>query len=252
MELREMLEGYTQDMGELSIRDTIEKGRTKLFDFEYPIFDPTYKSVLETKFIRKFYTREIGFETEGLFKFQLETWLLINMPYFNKLFESELIKYDPLVNSKMDTTVTNTKDKNEKVDATKNNTSDRTNSQDTNGTRTDTSFNRNLENNTPDSRLAITTADGKGVIEYASNITEDALNRNSTDNLNVSGSSKDINSSTGNTTTDITETESYVQSKTGKVGPVSYSKMMNEYRDSLIRIENQMFNEMQQLFMLVY
>src|SRR5690606_30755344 len=52
-------------------------------------------------FIRHFYMREIGFETEGLFKFYLETWLLVHMPYYNQLFKSELIEYDPLSNSQV-------------------------------------------------------------------------------------------------------------------------------------------------------
>src|SRR5690606_40563614 len=57
--------------------------------------------VFETYFIIHFYMREIGFETEGLFKFYLETWLLVHMPYYNQLFKSELIEYDPLSNSQV-------------------------------------------------------------------------------------------------------------------------------------------------------
>src|SRR4051794_36040800 len=103
MELRNYIEMWAQNE-DLPTREIIERGRSKLFDFEYPLFDPDYKKVFETHFIRKFYMREIGFETEGLFKFQLETWLIINMPYFNKLFESEMLQYDPLSNTKLDVT----------------------------------------------------------------------------------------------------------------------------------------------------
>ena len=101
MQLKTYIEQASQT-STLSTRDKIEQGRTKLFDFEYPIFDETYKKVFETNFIRRFYMTEIGFETEGLFKFHLETWLLINMPYWNKMFESELLQFDPLTNAKMD------------------------------------------------------------------------------------------------------------------------------------------------------
>src|SRR5213595_3196529 len=99
MELKDYIEQVTQDVATHSTRDRIEIGRPKLFDFDYPIFDPAYKNVFETHFIRNFYMREIGFETEGLFKFYLENWLSVNMPYFNKLFESELIAFDPLTNT---------------------------------------------------------------------------------------------------------------------------------------------------------
>jgi hypothetical protein len=72
--------------------------KNKTIRLYYPIFDTNYKAIFETHFIRNFYTREIGFETEGLFKFKLENWLSINMGYFNKMFESELLTFDPLIN----------------------------------------------------------------------------------------------------------------------------------------------------------
>jgi hypothetical protein len=101
MELREYVEQASQYQEGLTSKQKIEIGRTKLFDFEYPIFDPLYKNVFETHFIRNFYMREIGFETEGLFKFQLESWLLINMPFFNNVWRMIV---DPLDNSRLDTT----------------------------------------------------------------------------------------------------------------------------------------------------
>lgn len=243
MQLREYVESWSQ-YESLSIKDRIEKGRTKLFDFDYPIFDVNYKKVFETHFIRHFYMREIGFETEGLFKFQLETWMLINMPYFNKLFESETIKFDPLINSEMQATHKNVKDVIQKQDST----SDATGNQTTTGSTTTDNFNRHLESTTPESRLSITAKDGEGLIEYASSIDENTENNkvNSTGN---GSSSSNVNS---NVNGSINETEDYIQNRTGKIGVVSYSKMLNEYRDSFIRIEKKIFDEMQELFMLVY
>lgn len=224
------------DASKLTTKSFIEEGRKRLFNFDYPIFDPTYKAVLETNFIRNFYMREIGFESHERFQFELESWLLINMRYFNKLFESELMEFDPLVNSKMDTSSTRKKDTDGTVDSTTN--GDTTTSQNSDG------FNRFLESDTPDNRLAITTEDGKGIIQYASKINE------GTTKNNMSGA--DSTNVVGNTLTDITETETYVQSRTGKTGSVTYSKMLLEYRNTLIRVELKMFEEMQKLFMLVY
>ena len=67
----------------------------KVFDFEYPLFDPTYKNVLETKILRHYYTREIGCETVGLWKLRLETKLNEIMPYYNQLYKSELYNFNP-------------------------------------------------------------------------------------------------------------------------------------------------------------
>src|SRR5699024_10011914 len=103
MQLRSYIERFSQFDEGLSLAEKIEIGRPKLFDFDYPIFDPSYKKTFETNFIRNFYFREIGFETEEMFKMRLETWLEINMPYWNEMFESQQIKYDPLTNTRIDT-----------------------------------------------------------------------------------------------------------------------------------------------------
>jgi hypothetical protein len=252
MELRNIIEQASQNDDTLNHRSRIEIGRSKLFDFEYPIFDPSYKGVFETNFIRNFYMREIGFETEGLFKFNLESWLLINMPYFNKMFESELMVFDPLMNSKMETTYNKTRDTDGTVDTSTNGDTTRTNKQTIDGSHDENAFNRQLESDTPDKRLAITTADGAGVIEYASKIGESSIKSDGTSTSNVDGTNTDLTNVTGNTISDITETEEFVQTKTGKTGSVTYSKMLMEYRQTLLRIEKEIFKEMQQLFMLVY
>jgi hypothetical protein len=251
MQLREYIEMFSQDLT-LSTRDKIETGRTKLFDFDYPIFDPLYKKVFETHFIRKFYMREIGAETEGLFKFNLETWLIINMPFFNKLFQSELIIFDPLTNTKIDVTHTNKKDTTQNQTGTMDGTNISTNNQDTNGSLTEDNFDRQLDSDNPDSRLSITANDGQGVIEYAKTIKENNENNSKTSTNHVTGTGNDTTSVNSTNDATINETEDFVESKIGKIGGQSYSKMMNEYRESLMRVENKIFAEMQELFMLVY
>lgn len=67
-----------------------------MFDFQFPIFDESYRSVIETKILRHYYTREIGLETVGLWKLKLNTKLNEIMPYYNKLYKSELIEFNPL------------------------------------------------------------------------------------------------------------------------------------------------------------
>lgn len=240
------------DYTQMDTRKFIDEGRKVLFDYDYHIFDEAYRPVFETNFIRYFYMREIGFETEGLFKFQLESWLLLNMPYFNKMFESELITFDPLVNSEMTNESTRTTDKDGTVNTTTNGDVTSTNNQTANGTKTDDDFSRILEADTPDNRLQLTTQDGSGVLEYASKITEGTENNTSNTTNTVNGSNTESSNVTGNTVTGVNEIEGYIQTRTGKIGAVSYSKMLMEYRESLVRVEKKMFEEMQQLFMLVY
>jgi hypothetical protein len=252
MQLREYIEQATQDIEDMSWKDRIEAGRPKLFDFSYPIFDTNYKAIFETHFIRNFYTREIGFETEGLFKFKLENWLSINMGYFNKMFESELLTFDPLINTKLNTKKDVTNDKTQNNTSEMDGTSSGTSHQANDGTATENDFGRNLDADMPESRLTITANNGVGLIEYATKIDESTQNNSKTSNSTSDGTSSDTTNVNTTANATVNETEDYIEDLVGKSGSQTYSKMVMEYRESFIRIEKKIFEEMQELFMLVY
>ena len=88
--------GLKESVGYKGVSDVIKKARPKVFDFSYPIFDAAYKPTLETKILKHFYTREIGLETYGLWKLKLDTKMNEIMPYYNKLYKTELIEFNPL------------------------------------------------------------------------------------------------------------------------------------------------------------
>lgn len=92
----ENLAGLDESVDGDDVSTVISKALPKLFSFNFPIFDEAYRTVLETKIVKHFYTREIGFETFGLFKLKLDTKLNEIMPYYNKLYNSELLEYNPL------------------------------------------------------------------------------------------------------------------------------------------------------------
>lgn len=276
MELKTIIEQASQYQENLSTKERIEIGRKKLFDFSYPIFDEKYRAVFETHFIRHYYMNEIGSETEGLFKFRLETWLNINMPYFNQLFLSEQIKFDPLKNTSVD--MKHTKDvKTNRDDAVtsgtdmKANTKGQTTNKGSNDTTTDRTqdvtddnFNRDLYLDTPQTQLNITVWDGQGAVPYATNINERTENnvskstakdvsKNDTENTGTSNQDSTQSLDTNQTlNSDITELEDYVQHREGKIGVQTYSKMLTEYRQTFLRIERDIFEEMRNLFMLIY
>lgn len=292
IQLRRIIEQPTQYETGLSHRERIEIGRQHLFDFDYPIFDEKYRKTFETNFIRHFYTRNIGQEVVGLFKFYLESYLNLHMPYYNQLFESEKIEFDPLINSKMNTTSTKEHDKTETGNETSKNTG--TSTQDTDqtisgtkgktgtssgttndtstGTNEETDFTRNLSENTPDGRLAITAQDGVGAVEYASKIDEQRetsnqssqAERDSTFSANEQVDETDnktnLEKVTGSNVNDLTANrenvenyfEQFTYQKEGKIGVQSYSKLLAEFRQSFLRIEQDIFNEMDDLFMQIY
>lgn len=128
--------GLTDSEGYTSTKEIIEKSRKKIFDFDYPIFDENYRSVLETKIIKHYYTREIGAETVGLWKFWLNERMNRIMPYYNQLYKSELLDFNPLYDTDI-TTDSNRKEKHEENTTDSNVRTDNT-SRDENGTETRT------------------------------------------------------------------------------------------------------------------
>ena len=64
----------------------------------YPIFEEEYRQRLNTKIIDHYYFNEIN-GTPDRFSFYLRRKLNEVMPYFNQLYQSECIKFNPLYNS---------------------------------------------------------------------------------------------------------------------------------------------------------
>ena len=78
-----------------SVNAIIEQAIPKIFDFDFPIFDENYRNVLCKKILKHYYTREIAFETIGLWKLKIDTKLNEIMPYYNELYKSSLLEFNP-------------------------------------------------------------------------------------------------------------------------------------------------------------
>lgn len=92
----EMEAGLVESEGFSSIQEIIDVARPKIFNFSYPIFDEAYRPVLESKILKHYYIREIAHETVGLWKHRLDVKLNEIMPYYNQLYKSELLEFNPL------------------------------------------------------------------------------------------------------------------------------------------------------------
>ena len=93
--------GLTDSEGYTSINRIISDSIPKIFDFNFPIFDEEYRPVLERKILKHYYTREICCETVGLWKHFLDRRLNEIMPYYNKLYQSELLTFNPLYDTSL-------------------------------------------------------------------------------------------------------------------------------------------------------
>lgn len=96
--------GYDESKGYSSVDEIIEAAVPKIFTFPLHVFDEAYKQVLFSKILKHYYTREIGLETVGLWRLKLETKLQEIMPFYNQLYESELLKFNPLYDTDLHTT----------------------------------------------------------------------------------------------------------------------------------------------------
>lgn len=111
-EVRSICENYAnlkESKGYNSIQSILNNSWDKVFDFDFPIFDENYREPLCKKILKHFYTKEIGEETVGLWKLRLDDRMNEIMPYYNKLYESELISIEPLINYRVRNNGNNTK-----------------------------------------------------------------------------------------------------------------------------------------------
>lgn len=96
--------GKSESEGYSKIGEVISAALTAGVFPDYPIYDESYRNVLNTKILKHYYTREICEETVGRWKLRLDSRMNEIMPYYNKLYESALFKFNPLYD--VDLTIT--------------------------------------------------------------------------------------------------------------------------------------------------
>ena len=99
----ETFSGLDESKGCFNINEIVQQSRSKIFSFDYPIFDETYRGVIETKILKHYYTREIGLETVGLWLHKLDVKMNEIMPYYNQLYKSCLLEFNPFYNTDLTT-----------------------------------------------------------------------------------------------------------------------------------------------------
>lgn len=259
--------GLSESVGQTKIKDVIAKAIPKIFDFDFPIFDESYRNVLETKILKHYYTREIGLETYGLWKLKLDTKLNEIMPFYNQLYKSALLEFNPLY--EVDYSKTGNRDSNGTRDNTENNSESYDESNDYNESRDESTTNSNdgtLTKGTTTTTTNYYSDTPQGAISnvidgtYLTNATYNAVGNTGSDNTSNSGSvdsggsSKSKNEKDGNrigsksSNINLTDTESYLESVRGKMSSKSYSTLLMEYRETFINIDMMLIEELSDLF----
>lgn len=271
--------GLDESKGYDNVEEIIESAREKVFDFDYPIFDKEYKPTLEKKILRRYYTREIGLETVGLWKHFLCTRLNEIMPYYNKLYESELLKFNPFddVDYTREGEKSNVQDREDQSNG--NNKMTGTVRDDGSSTSTDGGSDSSKGSNEPKrdtwtlysdtpqggvaginaaeasvgSNAYLTNAthvieSGKGSVENRTT-NYGRTNESESDNTRTYNTDNKLNSSSTGQTRDNGD---YFERVKGKMNSRSYASLLMELRESFLNIDLRIVNELGDLFMNIY
>lgn len=79
------------------------KGGYPLFDDSWDTFVPEHKKDLCSTIVDYYYFNQIGADTPDKFRHFLNAQMRLKMPYYNQMYESTLLKINPLVNYAMKT-----------------------------------------------------------------------------------------------------------------------------------------------------
>lgn len=283
----ESVTGKTESEGYDSIDDIVREAAPLVFA-NFPIFDEAYRIALETKILKHYYTREICEETYGLWKLRLDAKMNEIMPYYNKLYESELIEFNPLYDTDyhvehemekdetrtpnlVDTSaVTRESSAETNTEGTLDKEGDVTEQSNNVGTTMASSNNWNLFSDTPQGGLKgiqdasdAESVAGNGYLTNATHVIDESqgsttdndtktttYDTTDTTNTNTTSTRSDSDTSTLHKTgtEDIESTESYIDHVYGTRSFNSLSKLLKEFRETFLNIDMMIIKDLEPLF----
>lgn len=180
------------------------------------------KDKLARKIVDHYYMRESGFETIGLFKHYVKVTMQELMEKYLPLIYSASIKYDPLIN----------------VDYTEtfNRTADTTNEGQSNSSSSNNSSSIGINSDTPQGQInKATILQGKYATSTAGSENESSIEDQT------------------NTTSSSNNEEEYTKRIRGNSGvSATAQKMIEQYRQNIIAIDDEIIKELNILFMGLY
>lgn len=214
----------TESTGFNDIESVLDKSWSKIFS-NFPIFDEKYRAELCKKILRHYYTREICCETVGRWKLFLNDKMKNIMPYYNQLYQSELLKIQPLVS--VDRSVSH-RGHGSETKITKSNATN------TNSSRSDGSTDTwSYYSDTPQGGI-----NGLDSNDYLTNATH---------NTGTDGTNSTVNAATSaNETGEGTRQDMYVDKVLGYEG--NQSEMLLKFRETFLNIDMMIINELKDLF----
>ena len=157
------------------------------------------------------------------------------MPYYNQLYESAKIEFNPM----HDVNLTREHKRTENTDATNNRETNVTSNGTTNRTSNTDENKKDLYSDTP-----------QGALSGVENETYLTNARKITDSVNGSdvGEVNNTEKNTEGVTSNVDTTEDYLETLVGKQGTESFSSLLNKFRETFLNIDMMVIEEFSDLF----
>lgn len=263
---------FTMTLSEIMDRhdvNDIDMATTKSHVFgldRYPIFDEAYRHQLNRKIIARFWNREIGQETDEMFRMRMDTRMRELMAEKNQRYLSERLKFDPMKTIDISTVVNETgsgtlngttssnTDTTEKTDGTHGNTK-KTDADVT----SDSTSNKEAKSRAVGSVMPQNQLSGNG--DYADSAqdsvsngkdtshTETGTTSTETDSGTNSLTSTGTNDQTGTANSNTTDTRDRTSTTSGM--QAMPAQLLQQYRDTILNIDLEILTDLERLFMSV-
>lgn len=222
--------GLSESEGADNVDSILDKCWNKVFNFDFPIFDENYRQVLCRKILKHYYTREIAHETVGRWKLALNAKLNEIMPYYNQLYKSELLEFNPFY----DVDLTRSREGSGTSNRTSNNTETNsgTSKNVSSGSGTSNTNSLNRFSDTPQNSM-----DTQGIADSVPLTTVTKVNEDNTTTNESTDTLTRNDSKTGNGTENINNTDKYIETVKGKQGTENYSSLLKKFRETFLNID---------------
>jgi hypothetical protein len=222
--------GLSKSEGADNVDSVLDKCWNKIFNFDFPIFDENYRQVLCRKILKHYYTREIAHETVGRWKLALNAKLNEIMPYYNQLYKSELLEFNPFY----DVDLTRSREGSGTSNKTSNNTETNsgTSKNVSSGSGTSNTDTLNRFSDTPQNSM-----DTQGIADSVPLTTVTKVNEDNTTTNESTDTLTRNDSKTGNGTENINNTDKYIERVKGKQGTENYSSLLKKFRETFLNID---------------
>ena len=267
----------------VELRKLLQLNDFELFDFEYQFDDLKFKKQIEQSVIGYYYSYEIGTETPDEFKRRFQAKWLTFIDYYNQIYNTTLLTYNPLINYKLtealDQLATTNNTQNSVSDSTSNGTttqegtdvlnqttstdSTRTDNMTANTTTTSEGSGNEKTSDYPQQPIAggdflegekTSTTNSSGTNNTTNTGTQTNAGtgtNNSTTTSNNTSVSEDSTNTTGTLTSNGTNNTNYEKTIEGITG-TSYQDLISKERQNILRLIPAIINELKPLFILVY